>query len=212
MEYLLARRLSGEEYQHLMDRGYRKFGRMLFRPRCPHCAACRPIRVPVASFRPSRSQRRALRLAGTLRVHLGPARGDAEHIDLYNRYHAAQAHRKGWAPQAIDAGEYHASFLDSPIAGGELSIRDADGDLLAVLLLDLTPAALSAVYHYYDPAAPKLSLGTLLILHAIHAARELDKPWLYLGYYVAGCANMTYKANYRPCELLGPDGVWRAET
>jgi arginine-tRNA-protein transferase len=34
-------------------------------------------------------------------------------------------------------------------------------------------------------------------------------PHLYLGYYVRGCARMSYKAGYRPCEVLR-EGRWQA--
>ena len=33
--------------------------------------------------------------------------------------------------------------------------------------------------------------------------------YYYLGYWVAGCGAMEYKATFRPCELLGTDGLWR---
>jgi arginine-tRNA-protein transferase len=36
--------------------------------------------------------------------------------------------------------------------------------------------------------------------------RRLDH--LYLGYYVRDCRKMSYKAGYRPCEILEPDGRW----
>ncbi|MEO0350206.1 MAG: hypothetical protein AAF282_09180 [Cyanobacteria bacterium P01_A01_bin.15] len=41
-------------------------------------------------------------------------------------------------------------------------------------------------------------------------ARELGRRALYLGYYVTGCKEMNYKARFRPCELLDPDGRWHA--
>ena len=41
----------------------------------------------------------------------------------------------------------------------------------------------------------------------IMAARGL--PHLYLGYYVAGCPSLHYKANFTPNQILGPDGHWR---
>jgi hypothetical protein len=41
------------------------------------------------------------------------------------------------------------------------------------------------------------------------AAREAI-PYYYLGYWVRDCATMAYKADFRPFELLCPDGVWRA--
>jgi arginine-tRNA-protein transferase len=50
------------------------------------------------------------------------------------------------------------------------------------------------------------------MLQTIELARRLDKPYAYFGYYVAGCASMSYKARFRPCEILGTDDIWRAFT
>ena len=34
-------------------------------------------------------------------------------------------------------------------------------------------------------------------------------PYVYLGYYVAGCPSMSYKPRFAPNQLRDPDGVWR---
>ncbi|MCA1595999.1 MAG: arginyltransferase, partial [Chloroflexi bacterium] len=68
LEYSVVSRLEPQEYEDLMDRGYRKFGPALFRPICEACRECRPIRIPIAGFRPDRSQRRAWARNQSLRV------------------------------------------------------------------------------------------------------------------------------------------------
>ena len=73
-----------------------------------------------------------------------------------------------------------------------------------------TPNAVSAVYHYYDPEFRERGLGTFLVLQCAELARRLQRAWVYLGYYVAGCAAMEYKTRFEPSEVLGVDGVWRA--
>src|SRR5262245_23578565 len=55
-EYVAA--MTAAEYEERLRQGWRRFGRLLFRPRCPACTACRSLRVDVARFRPDRSQRR----------------------------------------------------------------------------------------------------------------------------------------------------------
>ena len=52
--------LPGPLYGALMDRGFRRSGQVFYAMECPDCSACVPLRVPTATFRPSRSQRRAL--------------------------------------------------------------------------------------------------------------------------------------------------------
>ena len=71
LEYRIAAELAAAEYAELLLLGWRHFGRALFRPRCPGCSACTPIRVDVARFRPDRSQRRAgARNAGDLALSI----------------------------------------------------------------------------------------------------------------------------------------------
>ena len=57
-------------YQALMQRGYRRSGLIVYRPDCEGCRECVSIRVPVAEFRPSRSQRRACRRNLDIRVEI----------------------------------------------------------------------------------------------------------------------------------------------
>ena len=57
----LAERIDPEIYHAFMDAGFRRSGRVVYQPACPTCRACMPIRVPVATFQPSKSQRRSLK-------------------------------------------------------------------------------------------------------------------------------------------------------
>lgn len=38
--------------------GFRRSNNVVYRPACPDCNACRPVRIPVRLFTPSRTQRR----------------------------------------------------------------------------------------------------------------------------------------------------------
>jgi arginyl-tRNA--protein-N-Asp/Glu arginylyltransferase len=208
LEYTYAASLSPAEYEALMNRGYRKFGALLFRPVCSACDECRPVRVSLEEFRPDQSQRRALKRNGDLVVRVGRPRCDSARLDLYERYHRAQAERKGWPDGHKDARDYAFSFVQNPLPAAEISAWEGD-TLRAVSLVDLTPNVASAVYHYYDPAQRERSLGTFVLLETFRVARELQKRWVYLGYHVAGCASMAYKARFRPCEVLDAGGEWR---
>jgi arginyl-tRNA--protein-N-Asp/Glu arginylyltransferase len=207
LEYSYAPSLTAAEYQELMDGGYRKFGALLFRPVCSACQECRPIRVPIAAFERSRSQRRVWRRNADLRVELGPPIVDEQRLDLYARYHAAQAERKSWPATDKDAEEYAFSFVQNPLPAIEITTWEGAA-LRGVIINDVTPRALSAVYHYHDPEAAERSLGTYLILRTLELARQLRKQYVYLGYFVEGCGSMSYKARFRPCEILQADGTW----
>ena len=69
--------------------------------------------------------------------------------------------------------------------------------------------SLSSVYFYYDPDEARRGLGTFGALHEIESAAREGIPYYYLGYWVAGCGAMEYKAGFRPNEVLCGDGVWR---
>ncbi len=60
LEYEMARDLDGPEYRRRLLAGWRRFGAVLFRPRCLTCNQCQALRVDVGRFQPNRSQRRTL--------------------------------------------------------------------------------------------------------------------------------------------------------
>lgn len=208
LEYLVVLQLNPEEYEAAMNRGYRKFGPLLFRTVCEGCRECRSIRIPAADFRPDRSQRRALKRNADLAVRYGKPIIDSARLELYNRYHDSQYARKGWPQTEKSAQDYAFSFLHNPVPAVEISIWEGQ-TLRAVVLTDITPTVVSGVYHYHDPDFADRSLGTFALLQTLELAKHMGKPWAYFGYYVADCASLSYKARFRPCELLGDDGTWK---
>ena len=208
LEYTVARVLSPSDYEQLMDAGCRKFGVAIFRPTCPDCNLCRPIRFSVHDFRPDRSQRRVLKRNADLEVRIGKPSCDMGRLRLFKRYHQAQEQAKNWYYQDETAAGYDFNFVQSQIPGTEISVWE-NNVLRGVLLTEDTPNVISAVYHYYDPDWSGRSIGTFLILKCAEYAREHGRRWLYLGYYIQGCASMEYKKRFRPYEIMGPDGSWQ---
>jgi leucyl-tRNA---protein transferase len=202
----LAERIDPEIYHAFMDAGFRRSGRVIYQPACPACRACVPIRVPVAQLLPSKSQRRCARRNADLLVDVTPARATDEKFDLYCRYAQAR-HRPDELP---DRSSFESFLHDSPVDTLEFAYRDATGRLLAVGICDVSRRALSSVYFYFDPAGSRRGLGTYGVLREIAFAREATIPYYYLGYWIEPCRSMRYKADFRPHELLHPDGQWRA--
>ena len=66
-------------------------------------------------------------------------------------------------------------------------------ELKMVCIIDRLDDALSAVYTFYDPDAPKLSLGTFGILSEIEYAQQNGLRYVYLGYWLPDYPNMDYK-------------------
>lgn len=209
LEYEVVTALSRAEYMGRMLQGWRRFGDMLFRPRCPDCAACRSLRVVTGRFRPSRSQRRNLQANQDLiQVRIGKPTVSRAKLDLYDRYHVFQTENKAWPEHAPkDAHEYARSFVENPFPTQEWCYFLCDR-LVGVGYVDDLPGGLSAIYFFYDPDERQRGLGVFNVLNLIAQARARQIPHVYLGYYVVGCQSMAYKANFTPNEVRSPDGTW----
>lgn len=195
--------LDGADYQLLMDSGFRRSGDFFYRPDCFDCHACTPIRVLVDRFRPSRSQRRAVRRNSDVRLRIGTPRLDDERWNLYRRYEAHQHDRR-----MIDSREEFVGFFcESPIETIEMEYR-IGRRLAGIGIVDVSPTALSSVYFYFEPDYARRSLGVYSAVCEIEECRRRGLPFWYVGYYVRGCSKMDYKSNFRPNEFLRPDGTW----
>ena len=200
-----AAALSPEAYQACMDAGFRRSGRIVYQPVCPGCRMCVPLRVPVEKLELSKSQRRVMRKNSDIQVRAGKPEPTAEKWRLYERY------QKEWhdGQQAGDPIGFVRFLYQSPVETLEFEYRDAAGQLLGVGLCDVSKKSISSVYFYFDPAQRARSIGTFSALYEMLWAREMHIPYWYGGYWVDGCATMSYKIRFRSCEVLSTDGVWR---
>lgn len=191
-------------YHDLMDAGFRRSGEFFYQPACRACRACIQIRVPVAEFRPTKTQRRVWRRNQDLRVTVAEPSYSDEKFDLYRRYCAE------WHGREDSDVDGFASFLcESPVDSVEMTYRDEAGRLLACGVCDVSARSLSSVYFYFDPEGAPRSLGVYGALWEMAWAAERGIPWHYMGYWIEECGAMAYKNAFRPYELLGTDGVWR---
>lgn len=197
--------MSREHYAWLITQGFRRSGDYVYRPHCSQCQLCVAARVPVASFKASRSQRRCAAQNVDLELTIVHTLSD-EHHALYQRY--LQARHPGEGMDG-DNRETFQSFLQCNWGDAQFWEFRHAGRLLALAVVDALPAALSAVYTFFDPEESARSLGTYAVLRQIEAARERGLPHVYLGYWVAQSRKMDYKKNFRPLELLGETG-WTA--
>lgn len=192
-------------YTHLAHYGFRRSGAHLYRPRCPGCQACVSVRIPVASFRPNRSQRRCLRGNRDLRLEVTPFDFDPEQFALYRRYMAWR--HPGSAMDDSQADHYLACFASSWCAT-EAWTWYAGERLLAMAIVDRLGDALSAVYTFFEPTAAARGLGNLAVLEQVARARAAGLRWVHLGYWIGASPKMSYKIGFRPLEWFA-EGHWR---
>lgn len=209
LEYEMVANLSAREFNELLEAGWRRFGGMLFHPACPACQACLPLRVDVAKFQPSRSQRRARRLNHDLIVRVEAPSVSRLKLDLYDKFHAFQTERKDWPEHpAKDADSYRESFVNNPDFTEEWCFYLHDR-LVGVGYADRLADSMSAIYFFYDPDLRERSLGTYNVLCLLEECARKEMTYLYLGYYVRGCRSLEYKGNFKPNQVRLPDGTWR---
>jgi len=191
-------------YSELVRLGFRRSGAFTYRPYCDHCRACVPVRVPVATFQPNRTQRKITRNYKHLTAVRRELAYDPEHYSLYLRY---QRYRHPGGGMDQDSREQYQHFLlHSNVATDLFEFREA-GVLRMVSLVDRLVDGLSSVYTFFEPDVPGASFGTYNVLWQIERCVELGLPYLYLGYWIAESRKMAYKATFRPVEgLVG--GVW----
>ncbi|HEV8503269.1 MAG TPA: arginyltransferase [Casimicrobiaceae bacterium] len=191
-------------YSELVRLGFRRSGAFTYRPYCDRCQACVPVRVPVAEFHPTRTQRRTLREYQNLSVVRRELGYDTEHYELYLRYQRAR--HPGGGMDHDSREQYQHFLLHSNVATDLLEFRRHD-QLKMVSLVDRLEDGMSSVYTFYDAEEQGASYGTFSVLWQIERCRELGLRHLYLGYWIAESAKMAYKASFRPIEgLVG--GRW----
>lgn len=199
-------RLDNGLYSQLILYGFRRSGRHVYRPSCPACEACVPVRIPVATFRPDRSQRRALRMNQDLYIRILAPEYRDEHFELYQRYVNARHPGGGMDnPQPMQYMEFLTSEWSHTLF---VEFRDARR-VLAVSVTDVLDHGLSAVYTFFDPASARRGLGTFAILWQLQECSRRGLDALYLGYWIDGCEKMDYKARFQPLEQFH-QGQWRS--
>lgn len=197
--------ISTDLYSELIQYGFRRSGTHVYRPRCPMCDACIPIRIPVDNFTTSRRQRRVWKRNQDLTITTVPAEYNDEHFLLYRRYMST---RHAGGGMDTPEPEKYSEFLINPYINGNFYEFRLGRQLLAVAAVDMLNSGISAVYTFFDPTETARSLGNMAILWQIEEARRLSIAHVYLGYWIKECQKMVYKDQYRPFEIFR-EGQWQ---
>jgi arginine-tRNA-protein transferase len=199
------RPITLEDADRRLALGHRRTGEFVYQTNCPSCKACEPIRIDASEFRFSSNQRKTLKKGDRIfEQRIGELVADSVRVDLFNKHRQTRGLAK--RDSDIDVDEYAWGFVRSCFSSFEISYY-LDRRLVCAAICDRGKESLSAVYTFYDPDLKREGLGTYSILKQIQLCQERNLRYLYLGYYVARCANMKYKARFTPNERL-IDGQW----
>ena len=203
-------RLSGSLAQPLNEAlthsGFRRSQMIAYRPACEGCSACVSVRIPVADFAPSRTQRRVLKRNVDIVRSVAPPAATREQFALLRTY--LDSRHAGGGMSDMGLFDYVAMVEETPVDTHIVEYRKAagDGSLTACALSDVLRDGLSMVYSFFHPGENARSLGTYMILDHVETARARGLPFVYLGYWITGSDKMDYKSRFRPLEALGPNG------
>jgi arginine-tRNA-protein transferase len=200
--YKIINACTAETTQELVERGYRRFGKMYFRPVCEDCNECQSIKIDVENYSFSKSEKRVIKKGKDVLTYTQTPILSQEHLNLFEKYHLFMHEKKDWNYSPTTAEHYYNSFVTGHEDYGYEVLYYYEDKLIGVDLIDILEDGISSIYFYYDPEYAYLSLGKLSLLRQITLAKEYKKKWIYLGYYVEECDSLNYKAQYKPFVTL----------
>ena len=202
---------NADELNEALGRiGFRRSQTVAYRPSCLDCQACVSVRVAASEFRPSTTQKRAMKANADLVVTECRPWATAEQFELLQRYLAVRHPGGGMA--SMEETDFADMVEHSPVSSYVIEYREPGigsepGRLVGACLTDFQGDGLSMIYSFYDPEHERRAgLGNYIILDHIRRAAERKLPYVYLGYWVEGAERMQYKVRYRPLEQLTRGG------
>lgn len=197
---------SKDQLNLLHLQGFRRSGKLVYRPHCPECNACQSSRIINREFHPSKNQKKAIKRNQDIHLHWVEATFSIEHYQLYERY-IRQRHQDGEMFPASEE-QYQGFLIEGHGTHKFLELRDANNVLVGCCVVDIFYDGLSAIYSYFDPDQTRRSLGRFIVLALISQGLQIGLPYTYLGYWIKESSKMNYKANYQPLEVFDGE-IWR---
>jgi len=199
--------VSDTVFNSAIQLGFRRSGDLVYRPHCGFCNACVSVRIPVADYKPNRSQKRTAKRNADLDIQFIRPDFYEQHFQLFCDYQAWK--HTGDSMDHADRDRYQLSMVETTVNTALVEFT-LDGQLLAVSVVDVVSDGLSAVYTFFDPDYSARSLGAYAILWQIETAKRLKLDNLYLGFWIKDCKKMSYKMQYQPLEYYS-QGKWQKQ-
>jgi leucyl-tRNA---protein transferase len=200
--------INASIYNGLISQGFRRSGKFAYRPHCESCRACIAVRLILSTFAPTRGQKRACKQHADLTVQVLPLHYNQDHFELYSNYQSLRHHDENTLEAKDDEEQYRQFLCQSNVESLMIEFRDANNQTKIVSVIDVVKDGVSAVYTFYDALETKASYGTYAIMWLAEWTKNLNLPYLYLGYWIQDSQKMAYKQKFNPQEKL-IDGEWQ---
>lgn len=199
--------VSPFEMDFLLAEGWRNFGTYFFRH---NIGVCRgelrrviPLRIRLADFTLSKSQRRNLERNKDLQVIIRPILIDGEKEQLFERH---KQRFEEHIPETIY------TFISQtpatiPSEAFELCVYEQE-KLLAVSFFNEGLDSVSGIYAMFEPTETRRGLGILTMLLEIQYSQTHGKNFYYQGYAYEGESFYDYKKRFRALEMYDWKGNW----
>ncbi|MBL7829223.1 MAG: hypothetical protein JNJ57_21490 [Saprospiraceae bacterium] len=203
--------MSGAEFDHLLNTGWRLLGNSIVRHNFSVCRAeiCRtvPLRIRLEDFQPSKSQRQLMRRNAHLVVRRSHIRLSQQKMKLFD-LHVGRLQERQPASLLSFLNPFSA---ETPVEGLEYRVY-LDAKLVSCSFFHLGETAVSGTYCIYDPAYGPLSLGTYTMLLELQFAKEAGKAFYYHGYTYNVPSQFDYKLNFNALESMNWEtGNWQPQ-
>jgi len=204
-EEFFAHRITPQQLDLLLADGWRHFGTHFFRYNLGvyefEIRAVIPLRIRLADFTLSKSQRRVLRKNADLKTTIQPVSITPEKELLFDRH---KLRFKSGVPDTI----YDFISADPPCETLEVAAGLNDR-VIAASFLDIGETSVSSVYAMFEPRESARSLGICTLLKEIEFAQENGKDFFYLGYCYEGSSFYDYKKRFSATEMFDWQGSWK---
>lgn len=202
-----APNVSPEMMDFVLAQGWRHFGKDFFRYNVQMVGdawqTVVPIRIRLADFKLSKSQRRVLRKNEDLVCTIKPAAITDVEQSMFQRH---KARFKENIPSNLT--DFLSETPDQVPGRGQMLCCELEHELIAVSYMDMGLTSLSSIYGIFEPDQSGRSLGIFTMLKEIEHAVVSGRTYHYPGYVTSGSSSYDYKKQFAALE--GYD--WQDET
>ena len=183
----------------LLATGWRHFGTSFFRYNWQTVGAewqmVIPLRIRLADFRLSKSQRRVLHRNSDLVCRFQPSEITAEIRDMFQR------HKRRFKENVPDDLTDFLSATPATVPSqGRMLCCHLEERLVAVSYMDIGHSSISSIYGIFDPECSERSLGIFTMLTEIQYSISDGFAFHYPGYATSGQSGYDYKKRFSALE------------